>query len=256
MITPNKYNKYNDDDRSSLYSKVLNKSMYICAYFIAFVLIKKLFASEINENHINEGNVEYKYFSKILIFSAIVTFIFDLIRDYECHRHGNCNHTKTLNTNPNYILHKNIIIVLLSYNYAYFYGMILPKFDNPVTQFMIVSLLQRFMCVSVMNNIHRRTPASVHAVYYALYFLGGSNFNNYYYGMALFSIFTSLMWICITEKQWDFAWKHQYVNKKLQRINKRESSNIFYEQAYPKIEIIHLYIVLIIHIIFIIINYY
>ena len=105
--------------------------------------------------------------------SIISTLIFDYIRDYYCHKKCDCQKSPTLLTNSNYGLEKNWIILALSYNYAYFYGSMASKSILPMYQFGKIVIMQRFMCLCVMNNIHKRTSPLVHAGYYLLYFIGG-----------------------------------------------------------------------------------
>ena len=201
-----------------------------------------------------------------VLMSICLTLVFDIIRDWYCHLYGDCRSSPTLKSNPSYKLQSNWAIVLLSYNYAYFYGTMLHlllqlintyfnletsiNIPKEVIRFVIVSFLQRFMCVAVMNTIHKRTSYIVHAGYYSLYFMGGRINTPMYYIMSFISILTSVLWIRVWGKQYDYAWDKQYVNGILTNINKKNKSNPFYKQAYPPFELYHLYLVGILSIIY------
>ena len=152
------------------------------------------------------------------------------------------------------MLVQNWKILFLSYNYAYFYGLMLPKLDQPLYQFIMVSFLQRFMCAVVMNNIHKRTSQFVHAGYYLLYYFGGIIYLKSYYKMVIMSLCTSLIWIYSKGKQLNYNWDKQYVDNILSNISHKNAFNINYKQAYSRFEVYHLYIILCVNIIYH--NYY
>ena len=195
-----------------------------------------------------------------LLLSVISTTLFDFIRDIKCS--STCCHSITLKEKPKYILDKNWKVVFLSYNYALFYGMIgsiffnifLDPFDHITTYFMFISLVQRLMCAFVMNGIHRNTNAYVHAGYYALYFLGSvillDDILITYMIMSIVSVVSSVVFINIQDKQYDYSWRQQYHHKKLIDVSFENRNNLNYEQPYLKFEYFHLRLIFVLNIYF------
>lgn len=195
-------------------------------------------------------------FAMLCIISVLSTKVFDNIRDRKCCIQCNCSDVETLETNPDYVLVKNWKILILSYNYAYFYGLITYKCDSSLYQFMIVSMVQRIMCMYIMNTIHRKTSPYVHAGYYALYFLGGGINNANYYIMVCASLLTSVLSKHITGSFWHYSWNKQYINGQLHSITKENASNLNYEQAYSKLHIAHLYLIMLSNIVYHLLQYF
>ena len=86
--------------------------------------------------------------------SIIITLLFDYIRDLRCKSLGDCCHSITLQTFPSYILDENWKVVLLSYNYAVFYGYMC---SYVMPEFIISNNLMYFICIikqKVIKSIH------------------------------------------------------------------------------------------------------
>lgn len=199
------------------------------------------------------------------IISVITTLCFDYVRDMRCKRLNDCCNSTTLESKPNYVLDENWKVVLLSYNYAMFYGYIcsfaLPQYiiNSTVGYFICISFLQRFMCVCVMNGIHRNTSPVVHACYYLLYFLGSSlafDEGNWEYGLiSVLSVVSSVIFIHLNHDQYNYSWQEQYDKGKLVTVQLYDRNNPFYSQPYSKFEYYHLRLILLGNFILLGLNY-
>jgi hypothetical protein len=194
------------------------------------------------------------------------TLTFDHLRDIKCN--GTCCHSVTLKEKPDYILDKNWKVIFLSYNYALFYGaaasILFSLFVDPeyhyTAYFLFISFVQRVMCAFVMNGIHRNTNSYVHAGYYSCYFTGSIILlEDYitiyitthviaYIIMCIVSVMSSVAFIHLRGKQYDYSWRKQYSNGQLINVELRHRNNAFYDQPYSKFEYFHLRLILVLNI--------
>lgn len=128
-----------------------------------------------------------------MFISIVITGFFDRIRD----KYGKC-HCDSIGDSSTVIkmLDANWKVVLMSYNYALFYGRVFSYLfflvenyinndcglsskvnivfanENSLLFFIFIAFIQRIMCALVMPNIHRKASPIVHAIYYTLYYIG------------------------------------------------------------------------------------
>ena len=199
-------------------------------------------------------------FIRNLIVVITMTIIFDFIRDQRCKYFHKADF---LSSRPNLILDKNWKVVILSYNYGLFYGIVFGYLYNKLfsqsiglNYFLAISLLQRIMCAYVMPSIHRRTSPFVHSFYYLFYYIGSMlsfmilkleydniNLMISYMLYITTSLAFSLIYIYANNRERCYSWQIQYMDERPTTIEYKDRNSLFNEQVYSIYEYYHLRLV-------------